>query len=80
MLIFLAGKTCCLHKGANVTSRWDGSAVSVPSKLRQIFVTNPPILIEKHKKMHFFCIFFQKYLVISIFCSTFAPAFERKAI
>ena len=30
------------------------------------------------KKMHFFCIFFQKYLVISKKSSTFAPAFEKK--
>jgi len=30
----------------------------------------------KGKKMHFFCIFFQKNLVISKKSSTFAPAFE----
>ena len=29
-------------------------------------------------KLHFFCIFFEKYLVISKKSSTFAPAFDRK--
>ena len=29
-------------------------------------------------KMHFFCIFFQKNLVISTKSSTFAPAFEKE--
>ena len=27
--------------------------------------------------MHFFCIFLRKNLVISKFCSTFAPAFQK---
>ena len=36
------------------------------------------IFAKKYKKTHFFCIFFQKYLCIWIFCSTFALAFEKE--
>ena len=35
---------------------------------------------EIFKKMHFFCIFLPKYLVISKKSSTFAPAFERESV
>ena len=35
--VFCAAKPCYLHKCADVISRWDGYAVSVPSTLHQIF-------------------------------------------
>ena len=35
---------------------------------------------EIFKKMHFFCIFLPKYLVISKKSSTFAPAFEKESV
>jgi len=44
------------------------------ANLLQIF----EIFKEKDKKMHFFCIFFQKNLVNSKKSSTFAPAFDRE--
>ena len=36
------------------------------------------IFAKKYKKNTLFCIFFQKYLCIWIFCSTFALAFEKE--
>ena len=35
---------------------------------------------EKWHKLHFFCIFSSKYLVVSKKSSTFAPAFERESV
>ena len=38
-----------------------------------------PIFPKKYTFFEKNCIFFQKYLVMCIFCCTFAPAFEKEA-
>ena len=51
---------CQLQDTANVASRWDGEAVSVPSKLLQLIICVPKVLLffELCKFLRtFFCIF-----------------------